>query len=59
VVDHNYGDAAERQVLLMFLAHYLRQAENPCGMLDAIDANEQLGAYFGRDRMRFLRHHFE
>ena len=59
VVDHNYGDAAERQVLLMFLAHYLRQAENPCGVLDAIDANEQLGAYFGRDRMRFLRHHFE
>ena len=59
VVDHNYGEAAERQILLMFLAHYLRQTGNPCAVLDAIAVNEHLCAYFDQARIGFLKHHFE
>ena len=59
VVDHNYGEAAERQILLMFLAHYLRQTGNPCTVLDAIAVNEHLCAYFDQARIGFLKHHFE
>ena len=59
IVDHNYGETVERQILLMFLAHYLRQTGNPCVVLDAIAVNEHLCAYFDQSRIVFLRHHFE
>ena len=59
IVDHEYGDAVEQQVLLMFLAHYLKESPAPCDVLDAIDGNERLCGYFGACRIRFLKSYFE
>ena len=58
IVDHEYEDDAERQILLTLLAHYLGESSSPQAVLDAIAANEAMCGFFGADRVRFLKSHY-
>lgn len=58
IVDGRFGSEAERQILLMYLAGYLKRGENGGERLEAIMKEDSIVAYFGKSRMDFLSRSF-
>ncbi len=60
LIAHRYSDDAERQLLLVFLAKYLKEeaGTNAEEIIDCIDRNPAMRLYFGGERLELLRHHF-
>ena len=58
ILAHRYTDQAERQLMLIFLAKYLRSSENALKTLECIIEKPAMRTYFGRDRLEFLKRHF-
>ena len=58
ILAHRYNDQAERQLMLIFLAKYLRSAENALKTLQCIIEKPAMRTYFGRERLEFLKRHF-
>ncbi|MBO4647091.1 MAG: hypothetical protein J5806_02930 [Lentisphaeria bacterium] len=58
ILAHRYNDQAERQLMLIFLARYLRSAENALKTLQCIIEKPAMRTYFGRERLDFLKRHF-
>lgn len=54
IVDGRFGNEAERQILLMYLAHYLKRRPDGAAVLASIRKEESLAAYFGGERLDFL-----
>ena len=58
ILAHRYNDQAERQLMLIFLAKYLRASENALKTLQCIIEKPAMRTYFGRERLEFLKRHF-
>lgn len=51
IVDGEFNNEAERQILLMFLAYYLQQNRRDATVMSAIKANDAFEDYFGKERV--------
>ena len=58
IVEHRYSDAAEREVMLILLAGYLKECDDPAQTLAAVTEHPAMRAYFDEERLFFLKHHF-
>lgn len=59
IVDGRLIDEAERQLLLMYVAHYLKQQERPVALVDRMIEIPYLRELFGEPRLSFLRTYFQ
>lgn len=55
IVDGRFGNEAERQIFMMYFAHYLKRSGNGAAIVKAASCEESIVSYFGKPRFSFLR----